>query len=112
MAVTAFATGTQTAVIGTEHFVSSPNAAGTYTFHIDLANLAAGDVVELRVYSMLLTGGTSRETYFQRFDGVQLFDIAVSEPVSTELTDANALRFSVKQVGGTGRAFPWKVLTY
>jgi hypothetical protein len=72
--------------------------------------MAAGDVIELRVYYIVLTGGTARELYNQRYDGVQTFDIKVSEPVTTELTDAQAIRFSLKQVAGTGRVYPWKVL--
>jgi hypothetical protein len=112
MAVTAFATGTQTAVIGTEHFVSNVNQAGTFLFVVDTANLVALDVVELRAYYIVLTAGTARELYFQRYDGVQTGDIKMSEPVSTELTDAQAIRFSIKQVAGTGRAFPWKVLSF
>lgn len=114
MAVTAYASGTQTAVIGTEHFLSSPNVAGTFTLHVDMNALAAGDVVELRVYQIVLTAGTSRVAYLARFAGAQPTDdqIKVSVPISNELTDTNSLRFSLKQTVGTGRAFPWKVLTY
>lgn len=113
MAVTAFASGTQSTSAGTEHFVSSPNAAGTYTFHVDLNDLVAGDVVELRVYQMVLTAGTQRPVYYQRVTGAQPADdkIWVSVPISNELTDTNALRFSIKQTFGTA-SIPWKVLTY
>jgi hypothetical protein len=114
VAVTAHASGTQTAVIGTEHFVDSPNTAGTFTLHVDTNALAAGDVLELRVYQMVLTGGTQRVAYLARYAGAQPTDdvIKISVPVSNELTDTNALRFSLKQTVGTGRAFPWKVLAY
>lgn len=114
MAVTAYASGTQTASVGTEHFLSSPNVAGTFTLHVDTNAMAAGDVLELRVYQMVLTGGTQRVAYFQSYSGVQPADdlIKISVPISNELTDTNALRFSLKQTYGTGRAFPWKVLKY
>ena len=114
MAVTAFATGTQTATVTTEHFLSSPNAAGTYQLYVDLVNMVAADVVELRVYKMVLTGGTQRVAYYARFDGAQPTDdlIAISVPISTELTDTNALRFSLKQTQGTSRNFPWSVLKF
>src|ERR1044072_4815367 len=111
MAVTAYASGTQSpATVGTEHFLSSPNVAGTFTLHVDTVNMAAGDVLELRVYQMVLTGGTQRVAYYQRYDGVQLADdlIKISVPISNELTDTNALRFSLKQTFGIGRNFPWK----
>lgn len=114
MAVTAHATGTQTAVIGTEHFLTSPNVAGTFTLHVDAINMASGDTLELRIYQMVLTAGTSRVAYFASWVGAQPADdiIKISVPISNELTDTNALRFSLKQTAGTGRAFPWKVLKY
>lgn len=114
MAVTAHASGTQTAVINTEHFLSSPNVAGTFTLHVDANAMASGDTLELRVYQMVLTGGTQRVVYVATYTGAQSADdlIKVSVPISNELTDANSLRFSLKQTAGTGRAFPWKVLKY
>lgn len=114
MAVTAHASGTRAATVGTEHFESSPNIAGTFTFHVDLVNMVAGDTVELRVYQMILTGGTQRVAYFKSYTGAQPTDdlIAISVPISNELTDTNALRFSIKQTAGTSRNFPWKVLKY
>ncbi len=101
-----------------ECFLTNPNVAGTFTLHVDTINLAANDAVELRAYQMILTGGTPRVAYYaQWFDAQPVDDIIkISVPISNELTDTNALRFSVKQIapatGGTGRAFPWKVLKY
>lgn len=114
MAVTAYAQNTQSATVTTEHFLSSPNVAGTFTLHVDTVNMVAGDVLELRVYQMVLTGGTQRVAYYARFDGAQPTDdlIKISVPISNELTDTNSLRFSLKQTFGTSRNFPWKVLTY
>ena len=114
MAVTAEATGTQTATVTTEHTLADVATAGTYTLHVDMNAMAAGDVVELRIYQIVLTGGTRRVAYCQRFAGAQPADdkIAVSVPISNELTDAGSIRFTLKQTFGTGRAFPWKVLKY
>lgn len=114
MAVTAYASGTQSATVTTEHFLSSPNVAGTFTLHVDTVNMVAGDVVELRIYQMVLTGGTSRVFSVTTFSGAQPTDdlIKISVPISNELTDTNSLRFSLKQTLGTSRDFPWKVLKY
>lgn len=115
MAVTAQATGTQTAVIGTEHFLANVNVAGTFTLHVDTFNMAAGDLLELRIYQMVLTATTARVAYISpRYDGAQPVDdvIKISVPISNELTDAQSLRFSLKQVAGTGRNFDWKILKY
>lgn len=114
MAVTAHASGTQTATIGTEHFLTSPNVAGVFELVLDLNAMATGDVLEVRGYQMTLTAGTARVALAQTFFDAQPADgkIAVSEPLSNELTDTNALRFSIKQTRGTGRSIPWKVLKH
>lgn len=114
MAVTAQGSGTQTAVIGTEHTLLDVAVAGTFTLHVDLNAMAALDVLELRIYQIVLTGGTRRVCYFKGAYGAQSADdmIVISVPISNELTDAGSIRFTLKQTGGTGRAFPWKVLKY
>jgi hypothetical protein len=100
MAVTAQAVGTQVAVVGTEHFVSAVAVAGTYTFHVSTRNILTGDAAEV--------------VYMQSYTGALVVDdaVKVSVPISNELTDANALRFSLKQTAGVARSFPWKVLRY
>jgi hypothetical protein len=114
MAVTAQSTGSQTAVIGTEHTLLDVAVAGTFTLHVDKINMAASDLVELRIYQIVLTGGTRRVVYKTSYADAQVADdmIAISVPISNELTDAGALRFTLKQTLGTGRVFPWKVLKY
>lgn len=114
MSVTAFANGTTTPTVGTENFLSNVNVAGVYTLHIDTVNMAAGDVLQVRVYQIVLTSGTARVLYVASFQGAQPTDdlIKVTPPIGNDLTDTNSLRFSITQTFGTARAFPWKVLSY
>lgn len=114
MAVTAYASGSQSATVTTEHFLSSPNVAGTFTLHVDTNAMLAGDVLELRVYQMVLTSGTARVAYYATYQGAQPADdqIKISVPISNELTDASSLRFSLKQTEGTSRSYPYKILRY
>lgn len=117
MAVTAQGSGTQTATLTTEHTLLDVAVAGTFTFHLDTVNMATGDILELRIYQIILTGGTRRVAYYERYEGAQSTDdlIKISVPISNELTDAGSLRFTLQQNrngGGTGRAYPWKVLKY
>jgi hypothetical protein len=88
--------------------------AGTFTMHVDKSVLAAGDAIEQRIYQMVLTGGTRRVAYFDDAAGAQPADdaISISVPISNELTDAGSLRFTLKQIAGASRSFPWKVLKY
>lgn len=114
MAVTAAGHGTQTATVTTEHTLLDIAVAGTFTLHVDKNAMQAGDALELRIYQMLLTGGTRRVAYKGSFyDAADADDeIAISVPIANELTDAGSLRFTLKQTAGTSRNFPWKVLSY
>ncbi len=116
MAVTAHGTGTKTvAAVGTAETLLDVAVAGTFTLHVDKNPMQAGDTLELRIYQIVLTGGTRRVAYFQQWSGVQPADdlIAISVPISNELTDSGSLRFELNQkTGGAARAFPWKVLKY
>lgn len=114
MAVTAQGSGTVTPTVGAASTLLDVAIAGTFTLHVDLINLAAADIVELRVYQIVLTAGTRRVVYMERYAGVQPVDgmIAVSVPISNELTDAGAVRFTLTQTVGTARAYPWKCLRY
>jgi hypothetical protein len=114
VAVVAAEKGTKTAVIGTEHELLNVAEAGVYTFEVDCNKLVAGDTVELRIYKMVLTGGTPRVYIFEPIPGAQPTDgqVFISEAISNELTDAKSLQFTLKQTAGTGREFPWKVLRH
>lgn len=114
MAVVAFASGTTNSIIGTEQFLSNVNLSGVYTFHVNTLNMAAGDVLEMRVLQMVLTGTTAYVAYYTMFSGVQPVDdrIKISIPISNELADAQSLGFSIKQTFGGVKAYDWKVLRH
>lgn len=109
-----FSSNTTTPTIGVENFLASVNVAGKrFTLAIDLSGMLANDVLEIRVYKMILTGGTQRviSGYPITFMGAQPTDnmIFITDQVDNYLTDANSLRFSINQTFGTARAFPWTV---
>lgn len=113
MAVTAHASGTQTATINTEHTLDDVAVAGVFVLEVDTNAMLSGDVLELRLYAITLTGGTRRVAYYDLYSGAQPADdkIKISVPIPNELTDAGSIRATLKQTAGTGRAFPWKVLS-
>jgi len=88
--------------------------AGVFSLHVDKNAMQAGDTLELRIYQIVLTGGTRRVAYYDVWSDAQISDdqIAVSVPIANELTDSGSLRFTLKQTAGTSRNFPWKVLKY
>lgn len=115
MTVTLFDGNTQTCTINTEHFLSSNgiNQAGAFQLILDVENLVSGDVLEVRSYQKILTGSTAKCIEPQIINGAE---ITVnnrtwrSEPLINDLAETNAGRFSIKQVGGTGRDIIWKIV--
>ena len=76
--------------------------------------MVAGDYLELRVYQKTVTVGATCVVYFDSYQGAQPTDdlIKISLPIGNDLGEASALQFTLKQVLGTGRAFPFKILAY
>jgi hypothetical protein len=114
MAVTAQGSGTQTATVTTEHTLLDVAVAGVFSLHVDTINMVALDVLQLRIYQKILTGGVLRVVYTEEFIDAQDTDnlIKVSVPIANDLVEAASLRFTLKQSAGTSRTFPWKVLSY
>lgn len=99
--------GTQTAVIGTEHTLAAPSTNKTRVLIADVSALTSTELLELRAYGPVLSGGTSQLIKIVLFTGV------VSEPAteSPPFVMPQGGSFSLKQTSGTGRAFPWAVIT-
>lgn len=99
--------GTQTASIGTEHTLTTDTTNGTYYYEVDIGNLANGDILELRVYTMTLSGGTLRVAWKSTFGPLPpVQDICPSPPQPSD----QSIKVTLKQTAGTGRSFPWKLL--
>jgi len=108
MAVSEHASGTQTATIGTEHFLGTdPEATdGAFQFVVDKTNMVNGDELEIRVYEAALsTDGASPQVHVWSFAHAQDDDLFMSPAVIL----LHRWRFSIKQTVGTGRAFKWSI---
>lgn len=108
MAVASNQSGSQTAVISTEHNLGTAiTAAGVYVLVVDTSNMANGDTLELRAKTKAKTGSTQRQAYFATYVHAQadLNKYSVPIPVDTEL------QFTLKQTVGTGRTFDWNILS-
>lgn len=100
--------GTQTAVIGTEHTLfTAATGYKTRVLVVDVSVLVATEVVELRVYSPVLASGTVQLVRLATFTGVVSDPNAQSFPFLVHPTGF----FSLKQTSGTGRSFIWNVST-
>ena len=108
MSITVVGSGTQTAVINTEHSLYSDTVSGTFVFRVNLVNMAAGDLLELRMKSKVLSGDTLAVVYKYSFYNAAAVDniIQQSVPVVSDI----GVTCTLKQTQGTGRSFTWSVL--
>ena len=105
MAVSSVATGSQTAVISTEHTLNSPAGPATYVLVVDTTNMVNGDVLELRCKTKVVTAGSAIQYVMATYCNAQSDVVKMSIPVPS--VDGGS--FTLKQTAGTGRVFPWNI---
>lgn len=101
------ASGTQTATVGTEHTLSSQTAFKLYQLQLDVSALAAGERVEISIKTKILAGGALALHKRAVIRGPASQPVFVSVPLASDIQ----YDVTLKQIGGTGRAFPWKVFS-
>ena len=101
------ASGTQTAVVTTEHTLATVATEGTFVLYVDTANMVLIDELELRVKTKILSGGTTGEFLLATYIHVQGQPIKASIPVNSD----QEVVFTLKQTAGTARNFAWKVVS-
>ena len=106
MAITSAGSGTQTAILTTEHTLVTLTSAGVYVINVDAAALANGETLTLRAKVKTLSGGTSRLAY------VAVFQQALGQPslFSIPIPALIEVVFTLRQDGGVGRSYPWNVI--
>jgi hypothetical protein len=111
MVWTEYKSGSQTAVIGTEHTIAGTGdtqdlpVGALYVFAVDLTNMQATDAIEIRAYVKVRAADTLKLYDIVNLSGIQQAPAMQSIPV----VGGSGLRFTLKQTSGTGRAFPWSV---
>ena len=108
MTWTVDASGTQTATINTEHVLDTPTTPNaTFVLKVDTSAMVNGDVLELRVYDVVLASGAVVQEWKGTYSNIQVNGAKQSPFVAINQAGA---KFTLKQIAGTGRAFPWSVL--
>ncbi|MEE9415754.1 MAG: hypothetical protein V3V01_10755 [Acidimicrobiales bacterium] len=106
MAIVVKASGTQVATPGTEHVLTTQTDDESYVLVVDADEIVAGEELELKVKTKVLSGTTLEEAYEGSWDGPTAQPIKISIPVPSDIEFVATL----KQIGGSSRSFPWKVL--
>lgn len=110
MAVSEKTSGSQTATISTEHTLATVTDSGIYTLRVDINNLAAGDILELRIYTKC-RNSTDTERLAQGPATYGPIPPGQKLPESIPIMATGDFKATLKQVAGTGRAFPWVILS-
>ena len=97
--------GSQTAVISTEHTLSTITDAGSYVLGVDVSNMALGDKLTLRINTKIRSVGTTRTTYIASYAHVQSTLNTLSIPIASP----HEFVATLEQTAGTGRAYNWEV---
>src|SRR5678809_747974 len=99
------ASGTAT-TDGTEQTLASASAAaGTYVLRLDVHNMVDGDTIEVRGYTSS-DAANQRVCMFYSKANLQTLAVDVGPPIPT----ADYIKFTIKRVGGTDRAYAWSVI--
>ncbi|GAA0969756.1 hypothetical protein GCM10009555_017470 [Acrocarpospora macrocephala] len=106
MSITVIASGTQSATLTTEHDLATDTASHVYVLGVDTGAMALADILEVRVYTKMLSGGTERLAYSATFSHVQGEPQKYSPPIVANIS----IRVSLLQSAGTGRSYPWALL--
>lgn len=108
MAPVVESSGSQTATLTTWHDVAAvSDTAKTRVFAVDLSNLANGETLDIRIKMNVRSADAQAVAYQASYSHAQAEPVVQSVPVVIP-DDAT---FSIRQTGGTGRAFPWAVYT-
>ncbi len=107
MAVTEATSGSQTATISTEHTLATITTPGVYMLRVDVNAMALGDRLVLRAKVKARSADTTRQLFSAVFEHVQADKITDSIPVPI----VHEVVFTLQQTAGTGRAFPWSVVS-
>ncbi len=99
--------GSQTAVINTPATLDTITAAGSYVLMVDTNAMVLGDFLTLTVETKVRSVGTTRLAYTASYAHVQGEKVKLSIPVASP----NEIKFVLEQTAGTGRAYPWEIVS-
>lgn len=98
--------GTQTADGSEDTLVAAATTNATYVLFVDLTNMVNGDIVELRLYTKVLSSGALDLAWKGTYGQTPLIFVAQSPFVPSD----QSFKATLKQVAGTNRNYDWKVL--
>ena len=98
--------GTTTPVVGTPSTLFTDTNNATFQFAIDTTNMAVGDLLEVQITSINLSGGSQIVMWEGFYQHAQVTPLKVTPYISSD----QSVQAVINQLAGTARAFAWKML--
>lgn len=92
--------------IGTETTLASDTNNASLAGFVDCSNMVLGDILEIRIYAINLSGGSYQQVWKGTFQNAQISSLKALPPMPSD----QGFRVTLKQTAGTGRAYGWKYL--
>lgn len=92
---------------GTEQTLVTDTSNKTYIFTIDTAAMALGDIIKIKIKTIVRSAGTERINYVYHYAHVQGAPIKQSVPVVANIS----YKVTIQRISGTDRAYPWSLLS-
>jgi hypothetical protein len=90
-----------------ETTLATDTSNGTFVLEVDTSNMVLGDVTEIRVYTITLSGGTLTQAWKDVCQGGLIINNhRISPPVASD----QSIKCTITQQLGTGRTYKWKML--
>jgi len=105
MALSENTSGSQTAVIDTEHTLVTITVSNIYILAVDLTNMALGDELVLRIKTKVRTGDTAALAFSKAYSQIPHQVVVYSDPIPSP----HSVAFTLEQEAGTGRVFSWAI---
>lgn len=101
--------GTQTATLTTEHTLATLAGSKMYQAFIDCVNLVDDEIVTVKIKTKVLSGGVTRTLQSVTYNAqdANINPIMLLAPLLSE----QEYVVTLEQNNGTGRSFPWKILS-
>lgn len=78
----------------------------TFVLEVDTSNMALGDELEIRIYTMTLASSSLIQAWKGAYQHAQINNHKISPPIASD----QSLKVTLNQQAGTGRTYPWKLL--
>jgi hypothetical protein len=97
---------TASLTIGVETTLATDNNNATMVLEVDTSNLVNGDILEIRIYTVTLGGGSLIQAWKGTYQHAQVDNHKISPFIASD----QSMKATLNQTAGTGRTYAWKIL--